>query len=296
MSFPATTLSADELQQAARDHLWLHFTRMSAYMDGEIPVIVRGRGVTSRTRTASATSMRSPGSSPSTSATAWEEMGEAAAAQMRELPFYTNWSYAHPRAIELAGGGRRTGARRPERVFFSPGLGGSRVGLEARSSVPRGAASALEGRCAADRLPRDDDGRARLTASRRSRRRSSRSFPTPSTSGTRTATTGRRTRPRRSSRSSSRIWRRRSSRRAGHGRHGHHGAGSERRRLLPPRPRVLAGRPRDLRPLWILLAADEVITGFGRLGAWFGSSATTSAPTSSPARKACPRRTRRSGR
>src|SRR5207248_4382572 len=31
-----------------------------------------------------------------------EEMGEASAAQMRELPFYTNWSYAHPRAIELA--------------------------------------------------------------------------------------------------------------------------------------------------------------------------------------------------
>jgi adenosylmethionine-8-amino-7-oxononanoate aminotransferase len=31
-----------------------------------------------------------------------EEIGEAAAAQMRELPFYTNWSYAHPRAIELA--------------------------------------------------------------------------------------------------------------------------------------------------------------------------------------------------
>jgi adenosylmethionine-8-amino-7-oxononanoate aminotransferase len=31
-----------------------------------------------------------------------DEVGEAAAAQMRELPFYTNWSYAHPRAIELA--------------------------------------------------------------------------------------------------------------------------------------------------------------------------------------------------
>jgi adenosylmethionine-8-amino-7-oxononanoate aminotransferase len=29
-------------------------------------------------------------------------VGEAAAAQMRELPFYTNWGYAHPRAIELA--------------------------------------------------------------------------------------------------------------------------------------------------------------------------------------------------
>ena len=31
------------------------------------------------------------------------EMGEAAAAQMRELPFAINWTYAHPRSIELAG-------------------------------------------------------------------------------------------------------------------------------------------------------------------------------------------------
>src|SRR4051812_19116071 len=31
-----------------------------------------------------------------------DEIGAAAAAQMRELPFYTNWGYAHPRAIELA--------------------------------------------------------------------------------------------------------------------------------------------------------------------------------------------------
>jgi adenosylmethionine-8-amino-7-oxononanoate aminotransferase len=31
-----------------------------------------------------------------------EEIGQAALEQMRELPFYTNWSYAHPRAIELA--------------------------------------------------------------------------------------------------------------------------------------------------------------------------------------------------
>ena len=44
MSFPATTLSADELQKAARDHLWLHFTRMSGYADGEVPIIVRGDG------------------------------------------------------------------------------------------------------------------------------------------------------------------------------------------------------------------------------------------------------------
>ena len=30
------------------------------------------------------------------------ELGEAAARQVEELDFYTLWSYAHPRAIELA--------------------------------------------------------------------------------------------------------------------------------------------------------------------------------------------------
>ena len=35
------------------------------------------------------------------------ELADAAAAQMRELAFFTNWSYAHPRAIELAERDRR---------------------------------------------------------------------------------------------------------------------------------------------------------------------------------------------
>jgi hypothetical protein len=38
---PATGL---DLQQAARDHLWLHFTRMAGYRDADVPVIVRGDG------------------------------------------------------------------------------------------------------------------------------------------------------------------------------------------------------------------------------------------------------------
>ena len=33
-----------DLQQAARDHLWLHFTRMGGYRGREVPVIVRGEG------------------------------------------------------------------------------------------------------------------------------------------------------------------------------------------------------------------------------------------------------------
>ncbi|NUP33458.1 MAG: aspartate aminotransferase family protein, partial [Streptomycetaceae bacterium] len=34
----------DHLQRAAKDHLWMHFTRHSSYDDADVPVIVRGEG------------------------------------------------------------------------------------------------------------------------------------------------------------------------------------------------------------------------------------------------------------
>jgi adenosylmethionine-8-amino-7-oxononanoate aminotransferase len=103
MSVPVTSLSADELQQAARDHLWLHFTRMSGYMDGEVPIIVRGDGCYLEDIHGKRYLDALAGLFAVNIGYGFgEEIGEAAAAQMRELPFYTNWSYAHPRAIELA--------------------------------------------------------------------------------------------------------------------------------------------------------------------------------------------------
>ena len=50
-----------------------------------------------------------------------EEIGQAALEQMRELPFYTNWSYAHPRAIELAAEVARLAPGDLNRVFFVSG-------------------------------------------------------------------------------------------------------------------------------------------------------------------------------
>ena len=32
------------LQESARRHMWLHFTRMSSYNSSDMPVIVRGEG------------------------------------------------------------------------------------------------------------------------------------------------------------------------------------------------------------------------------------------------------------
>src|SRR5690348_16576247 len=50
-----------------------------------------------------------------------EEVGQAALEQMRELPFYTNWSYAHPRAIELAAEVADLAPGDLNRVFFVSG-------------------------------------------------------------------------------------------------------------------------------------------------------------------------------
>jgi len=57
------------------------------------------------------------------------ELGDAAAQQMRELPFYTNWSYAHPRAIELATKVAELAPGDLNRVFFVSG------GSEANESI-----------------------------------------------------------------------------------------------------------------------------------------------------------------
>src|SRR5215210_9449431 len=32
------------LQEAAKRHLWMHFTRMSAYEHADVPILVRGEG------------------------------------------------------------------------------------------------------------------------------------------------------------------------------------------------------------------------------------------------------------
>src|ERR671914_2877634 len=108
-----------DLQSLAREHLWLHFTRMAGYMDADMPVIVRGDGCYledldgKRYLDALAALF-----AVQIGCGFGDEMGEAAAAQMRELPFYTNWSYAHPRAIELAAEVAALAPGDLNRVFF----------------------------------------------------------------------------------------------------------------------------------------------------------------------------------
>jgi adenosylmethionine-8-amino-7-oxononanoate aminotransferase len=111
-----------DLQQAARDHLWLHFTRMAAYGTAEVPIIVRGEGC----HLYDANGKRYLDALAGLFAVQigyshGDEIGRAAHEQMRELPFYTNWSYAHPRAIELAHEVAQLAPGDLNRVFFVSG-------------------------------------------------------------------------------------------------------------------------------------------------------------------------------
>jgi adenosylmethionine-8-amino-7-oxononanoate aminotransferase len=44
MTTPETATPVRDWERAAREHLWLHFTRMGEYRDSGPPIIVRGEG------------------------------------------------------------------------------------------------------------------------------------------------------------------------------------------------------------------------------------------------------------
>jgi adenosylmethionine-8-amino-7-oxononanoate aminotransferase len=118
---PAAAERDSSLQELAKRHLWMHFTRMGAYADADVPIITRGEGSYVFDEHGkryldglSALFCVNAGHGRA-------ELGDAAAAQVRELDFYISWSYAHPRAIELA---TRLAGLAPgdlNRVFFTSG-------------------------------------------------------------------------------------------------------------------------------------------------------------------------------
>jgi adenosylmethionine-8-amino-7-oxononanoate aminotransferase len=114
----------DSLADRARDHLWMHFTRHSTYEDGgHVPVIVRGEGAYIWDDRGKRYLDGLAGLFTVQVGHGRAELADAAAAQARELAFFPLWSYAHPRAIELA---ERLAAGAPgdlNRVFFTTGGG-----------------------------------------------------------------------------------------------------------------------------------------------------------------------------
>src|SRR5947199_1912751 len=98
----AGDMNPEALQAAAHRHLWLHFTRMSSYAEGDMPVIVRGSGQYVYDGRGKRYLDGLSGLFVSQIGHGRAEVAEAAARQAAELAYFPLWSYAHPRAIELA--------------------------------------------------------------------------------------------------------------------------------------------------------------------------------------------------
>ncbi len=119
-----TTSASHGYSERARRNLWLQMSRMGAYDETrEVPIMVRGEGT--RVYDANGTEYFDGLSGLFTNSIGHgrTDIGEAAARQIGELGFFPLWTYAHPRAIELA---ERLASLTPgdlNRVFFTSGGG-----------------------------------------------------------------------------------------------------------------------------------------------------------------------------
>jgi adenosylmethionine-8-amino-7-oxononanoate aminotransferase len=124
MAGPGQPVDAAAVQKQVRDHLLLNFTDMDNYKDAEIPVFVRGDGcelidVHGQRFIDGLSGLYCANLGHSFGA----EVGAIAKAQMEELAYTSTWYVAHPRAAELA---ERIADLAPaglERVYFTTGGG-----------------------------------------------------------------------------------------------------------------------------------------------------------------------------
>ena len=124
MSLHSTDHASFDYQASGRDHLWLHFTRHATYeKGGEMPLIVKGEGHRIWDSHGREYIDGLAGLFVVQVGHGREELAEAAARQAKELAFFPLWSFAHPRAVELAD---RIASMAPgdlNRVFFTTGGG-----------------------------------------------------------------------------------------------------------------------------------------------------------------------------
>ncbi|HEY0259228.1 MAG TPA: aspartate aminotransferase family protein [Lacisediminihabitans sp.] len=113
-----------ELQRKAKDHLWMHFARQSVMEDGQgVPIIVKGDGHHIWDSRGKRYFDGLSGLFVVNAGHGRRRLAQVAAKQAEELAFFPIWSYAHPNAIELAD---RLAGHAPgdlNRVFFSTGGG-----------------------------------------------------------------------------------------------------------------------------------------------------------------------------
>jgi adenosylmethionine-8-amino-7-oxononanoate aminotransferase len=117
----STNPENSSLSEQARRHLWMHFSRMGSYETHEVPVMVRGEGAYVWDQHGKRYLDGLAGLFTSQLGHGRTELAEAGAKQASTLAYFPLWTYAHPRAIELA---ERLAGYAPgdlNRIFFTSG-------------------------------------------------------------------------------------------------------------------------------------------------------------------------------
>jgi adenosylmethionine-8-amino-7-oxononanoate aminotransferase len=112
-----------DLSERAQRHLWMHFTRLGAFADAEVPIIARGEGCYVWDQHGKRYFDGLSGLFTVQVGHGRAELGEAAARQAETLGYFPVWSFAHAPAVELA---TRLAALAPgdlNRVFLTPSGG-----------------------------------------------------------------------------------------------------------------------------------------------------------------------------
>ena len=143
---------------AARDHLWMHFTRLSAYpRNAPVPVIVRGDGPYIWDPDGKRYLDGLSGLFVVQAGHGRQELADAAAKQAAELAYFPLWSYAHPTGDRARRPAGRPRARRPQPgLLHHRRLGGGGERVEARPQLLQAGRQADEdqGDLPGGRLPR----------------------------------------------------------------------------------------------------------------------------------------------
>ncbi len=114
-----TATANESIEESARRHLWMHFTRMSGA--GTIPVIVRGEGAWVYDQHGKRYLDGLSGLFTSQVGHGRTELAEAAARQASTLAYFPLWSYAHPMAVALADRLAELTPGDCNRIFFTTG-------------------------------------------------------------------------------------------------------------------------------------------------------------------------------
>ena len=112
---------ASDLQNLAKRHLWMHFSRLGAYRDREIPVFTRGKGVRLYDSHDREYLDGLAGLFVVQAGHGRDDLAQAGARQASELAYYPIWSAAHPAAVELAALLAELAPGDLNRVFFTTG-------------------------------------------------------------------------------------------------------------------------------------------------------------------------------